>query len=69
MKGGCTVKRLKMILFIGILSSFVAFATMGCEKEGDVEKAGKKVDEAIDSAKETGNKVGEAIDATKEAAE
>lgn len=45
------MRHLKMILVLGVLCSFVAVATIGCEKEGPMEKAGKKVDEAVDSAK------------------
>jgi hypothetical protein len=45
------MKKLKMILVLGVLCSFVAMASIGCEKEGPMEKAGKKVDEAVDSAK------------------
>lgn len=36
-----------------ILSAMVfAFFTVGCEKEGGVEKAGKKIDHALDSVKD-----------------
>ena len=45
------MKNLSVILALGVLCSFVAMATIGCEKEGPMEKAGKKVDEAVDSAK------------------
>lgn len=45
------MKNLKMILVLGLLCSSVAMATIGCKKEGPMEKAGKKVDEAVDSAK------------------
>jgi hypothetical protein len=45
------MKNLKVILILGVLCSFAAVATIGCEKEGAMEKAGKKVDEAVDSAK------------------
>jgi hypothetical protein len=45
------MRHLKMILVLGVLCSFAAMATIGCEKEGPMEKAGKKVDEAVDSAK------------------
>jgi len=34
-----------------LLAIFVLSA-MGCEKEGTAEKAGKKIDEAVSSAKE-----------------
>lgn len=50
------MKAFKMILFLGILCSFVAVATIGCEKEGAMEKAGKKVDEAVDSVKKAADK-------------
>jgi len=50
------MKKIKAILVLGVLCSFVAVATIGCEKEGPMEKAGKKVDEAVDSAKKAVDK-------------
>jgi len=50
------MKNLKIILLLGVLCSFVAVTTIGCEKEGPMEKAGKSVDEAVDSAKEAVDK-------------
>ena len=50
------MKEFKMIFLLGLLCSFLAFATLGCEKEGPLEKAGKKVDETVDSAKEAVDK-------------
>lgn len=50
------MKNLKVILVLGVLFSFVAVATIGCEKEGAMEKAGKKVDETVDSAKKAVDK-------------
>lgn len=50
------MKGIKLVVLFSILSSFLAFVTIGCEKEGPVEKAGKKVDEAVDSAKEAVDK-------------
>jgi len=47
------MKTLKMVLIGCILCSLLGFVTVGCEKEGPAEKAGKKVDEAVDSAKKT----------------
>jgi len=44
------MKNLKKVIFLSILCSFVAVVTIGCEK-GPAEKAGQKVDEAVDSAK------------------
>jgi hypothetical protein len=35
------MRHLKMILVLGVLCSFAAMATIGCEKEGPMEKAGK----------------------------
>ena len=32
--------------------AFCSFAFMGCEKEGPAEKAGKKLDQAFDAAKD-----------------
>jgi hypothetical protein len=45
------MKALKMVLVGCILFALLGFTTVGCEKEGPAEKAGKKVDEAMDSAK------------------
>lgn len=50
------MKKIKMILLFSLLCSFLAIATIGCEKEGPMEKAGKSVDEAVDSAKEAVDK-------------
>jgi len=47
------MKTLKMVLIGCILCSLLGFATVGCEKEGPAEKAGKKMDKAVDSAKKT----------------
>jgi len=47
------MKGIKLIVLISILSLFASFVTVGCEKEGPMEKAGKKMDEAVDSAKKT----------------
>ncbi|BBO75231.1 hypothetical protein DSCW_26480 [Desulfosarcina widdelii] len=47
------MKTLKMVLIGCVLFSLLGFTTVGCEKEGPAEKAGKRVDEAVDSAKKT----------------
>ncbi len=44
---------LKGILVGCVLCAFLGLAAAGCEKEGPAEKAGKKMDEALDSAKKT----------------
>lgn len=36
-----------------IIIAFLSIPIMGCEKEGTAEKAGKKIDNAIEAAKET----------------
>ena len=51
------MKTVKMVLIGCILSAVLGFTTVGCEKEGPAEKAGKKVDEALDSAKKTFKKM------------
>ncbi len=38
-------------LLIFCLMGFLACGFVGCKKEGTAEKAGKKIDQAIDSAK------------------
>lgn len=40
-------KKLLVLCFIG----FLACGFVGCKKEGTAEKVGKKIDQAIDSAK------------------
>jgi len=40
----------KTVLMGCILAAVLGFAVIGCEKEGPAEKAGQKVDEALDSA-------------------
>ena len=50
------MKKLTTMLLIPIICAFLSMATIGCEKEGPVEKAGKKVDDAVDSAKEAVDK-------------
>ncbi len=60
-----------VIVFCVVALSVFAFA--GCKKkEGPAEKAGKKVDQAVETAKEAtkdaGKKVDQAVEAAKEAA-
>jgi len=49
------MKNLKIIFFLCVLCSFIAAVTVGCEK-GPAEKAGQKLDEAVDSAKKAVDK-------------
>ena len=46
------MKSLFSKILIICISSSLAFGFMGCEKKGPVEKAGEKVDQAVDTAKE-----------------
>ncbi len=39
----------KAVLFLSM--AVLAFSTMACEKEGEAEKAGKKIDKAFSDAK------------------
>jgi len=39
-----------IILFILVM---IAFVQIGCKKEGPIEKTGKEIDKAFDSAKDT----------------
>ena len=41
-----------IILFVLVM---IAFVQIGCEKEGTAEKAGKEVDKAFNTAKDTIN--------------
>ena len=52
-----SVKTRKALLIGCILAAVWGFAAIGCEKEGPAEKAGKKVDEALDSAKKAFKKL------------
>ena len=45
------MKMFQTVLVGVILCAMLGFAAVGCEKEGPAEQAGKKVDEALDSAK------------------
>jgi hypothetical protein len=45
------MKKLGKKLLILCLMGFLACGFVGCKKEGTAEKAGKKIDQAIDSAK------------------
>ena len=51
------MRQIKTILVCSLLCAFVAMVTIGCEKEGPAEKAGKKMDEAFDSAKKSFKKL------------
>ncbi len=42
--------RIKMFILCAI--AFIAFGITGCKQEGTAEKAGKEVDQALESAKE-----------------
>jgi hypothetical protein len=48
---GDWVKRFKWLLVAGAVCGLICLTAMGCEKEGPAEKAGKKVDEMVDSAR------------------
>lgn len=45
------MKKLGKKLLILCLMGFLACGFVGCKKEGEAEKAGKKIDQAINSAK------------------
>ncbi|MGD8701868.1 MAG: hypothetical protein PVG51_09215 [Desulfosarcina sp.] len=45
------MKRFKWLLVAGAVCGLICLTAMGCEKEGPAEKAGKKVDEMVDSAR------------------
>ena len=49
------MKNLTIAFFLFVLCSFVAVTTISCEK-GPAEKAGQKLDEAVDSAKKAVDK-------------
>ena len=46
------MKSLSTKILVLCISSFLAFAFIGCNNEGPAEKAGKNLDQAVDSAKE-----------------
>ena len=45
------MKLFKWVLFGSVVCGLVWLTAIGCEKEGPAEKAGKKIDEMVDSAK------------------
>jgi hypothetical protein len=47
------MKKLGKKLLILCLAGFLACNFVACKKEGEAEKAGKKIDQAIDSAKKS----------------
>lgn len=49
------MKCFRMILFFGVLCSFAAVATIGCEKD-TAEKVGEKMEDVVDSAKDAVDK-------------
>ena len=53
------MKFLRSKILILCVGAFFAFAFTACEKEGPAEKAGKTVDQALDSAKEKAEEVTE----------
>jgi len=53
------MKSLSTKIVILCISTFLAFAFIGCEKEGPAEKAGKQLDQAIESGKEKAEEVTE----------
>lgn len=46
------MKSLSTKILVLCISSFLAFAFIGCNNEGPAEKAGKQFDQAVDSAKD-----------------
>jgi PBP1b-binding outer membrane lipoprotein LpoB len=71
---------MKILTRISILTAILAFSLFlaGCQEEGPVEKAGEKIDEAVENveekinpqgpAEEAGEKIDEAVEKTKEEA-
>ncbi|MFV0347256.1 MAG: hypothetical protein ACK5JO_01625 [Halodesulfovibrio sp.] len=45
------------VLLVSMLLLSFALPLAGCKEEGPAEKAGKKIDEAVDSAKEQAKKL------------
>ena len=45
------MKMLRTLLMGALFFGLVGLVTVSCEKEGPAEKAGKKVDETLESAK------------------
>ena len=50
---------LRSKILVLCVSAFFAFAFSGCEKEGPAEKAGKTVDQAVESVKDKAEEVTE----------
>ena len=45
------MKSLRTVSCMLCLIAFISFTLVGCKKEGTAEKAGKKLDQTLDSAK------------------
>ena len=50
------MKKLTSVVLISVLLTFLVMMNVGCEKEGPLEKAGKKMGEAVDEAKKAVDK-------------
>jgi predicted small lipoprotein YifL len=48
---------------IGVCAALLLLGMSACEKKGPVEKAGAKVDQAVDSVKDTGEKAADKVEA------
>ena len=61
------MSKLTSVLITLLLAFSMLIGMMGCEKEGDFEKAGKKVDKAVEETKEkAGDVADKAVEKTEE---
>lgn len=49
--------RVTSLVLAVCLTGLLLLGAVGCSEEGPAEKAGKKIDEAMDSAKEKANEI------------
>ena len=62
------LSKLKKTLVIGLTVTFLGIAVAACEKEGPAEKAGEKIDQTMEDAKDKASEMGDKVkDAVEEA--
>jgi len=56
------LQKMKSVLLIALLIFPLAGGLVACEKEGPAERAGEKIDEAVDEAGDKMEQAGEKVD-------
>jgi len=62
------LRKMKKILFIALLILPLVGGLVACEKEGPAERAGEKIDDAVEEAGDKMEQAGEKVDDTVEEA-